>query len=44
MQRDYLYTKTIYTERVIPGKITIKYIKNKIYIVICGNCHFPITV
>ena len=37
MQRDYLYTKTIYTERVIPGKITIKYIKNKIYIVICGN-------
>ena len=37
MQRDYLYTKTRYTERVIPGKITIKYIKNKIYIVICGN-------
>ena len=44
MQRDYLYTKTWYTERVIPGKIAIKYIKDKIYIVICGNCHFPITV
>ena len=43
-RRDYLYTKTRYTERVIPGKITIKYIKDKIYIVICGNCHFPITV
>ena len=44
MQRDYLYTKTTYTERVIPGKITIKYIKNKIDIVIRDNCHFPITV
>ena len=44
MQRDYLYTKTRYTERVIPGKTTIKYIKNKIDIVIRDNCHFPITV